>query len=48
MYQARRISRFDGVGTTSGDVGTLLYRVSEDPKQDDRDLRDVLRCIIVL
>ncbi|CAJ1348007.1 unnamed protein product [Effrenium voratum] len=29
-----RISRFDGVGTTSGDVGTLLYRVSEDPKQD--------------
>ncbi len=32
--QARRISRFDPVGTTSGDVGTLLYRVSEDPKQD--------------
>ena len=31
---SRRISRFDPVGTTSGDVGTLLYRVSEDPKQD--------------
>ena len=29
----RRVSRFDPVGTTSGDVGTLLYRVSEDPKQ---------------
>mmetsp|Transcript_25685 Transcript_25685/g.58249 ORF Transcript_25685/g.58249 Transcript_25685/m.58249 type:complete len:312 (-) Transcript_25685:82-1017(-) len=29
-----RISRFDGVGTTSGDVGTLLYRVTEDAKQD--------------
>lgn len=30
---ARRVSRFDPVGTTSGDVGTLLYRISEDPKQ---------------
>ena len=29
----RRISRFDGVGTTSGDVGTLLYRLTEDAKQ---------------
>lgn len=29
-----RVSRFDPVGTTSGDVGTLLYRISEDPKQD--------------
>ncbi|CAE7572194.1 unnamed protein product [Symbiodinium natans] len=29
-----RVSRFDGVGTTSGDVGTLLYRVTDDAKQD--------------
>ncbi|CAK9070041.1 unnamed protein product [Durusdinium trenchii] len=29
-----RISRFDDVGTTSGDVGTLLYRETEDPKED--------------
>ena len=32
--QEVRVSRFDPVGTTSGDVGTLLYRVSENPKQD--------------
>ena len=33
FFGARRVSRFDPVGTTSGDVGTLLYRISEDPKQ---------------
>merc|ERR1719471_377241 len=29
-----RVSRFDGVGLSSGDVGTLLYRISEDAGQD--------------
>ena len=29
----RRVSRFDDVGTTSGDVGTLLYRETDDAKQ---------------
>ena len=29
----RRVSRFDAVGTSSGDVGTLLYRVTDDAKQ---------------
>ncbi|CAE7759653.1 unnamed protein product [Symbiodinium pilosum] len=29
-----RVSRFDAVGTSSGDVGTLLYRVTDDAKQD--------------
>lgn len=29
-----RVSEVDAVGTTSGDVTTMLYRVSEDPEQD--------------